>query len=73
LRKLQILDYEDEFVNVTDLLHEKTIKGWKQKISSYKKVRLLTSEILQFLKISGMTININGVINRMTTIIATKG
>lgn len=37
-----ILEYEKEFVNVTDLLHEKTNNVWKQKVSTYKKVRLLT-------------------------------
>jgi SAM-dependent methyltransferase len=67
-----ILDYEDEFVNVTDLLHERTNDVWKQKVSTYKKVRLLTNEIVGYLEANGMTINFNQCVNRLTTIIATK-
>lgn len=67
-----VLDFEDEFVNVTDLLHEKTGTVWKQKVSTYKKVRLLTSEVLAELEANGMTINFNQVVSRLTTIIASK-
>ena len=67
-----ILDYEDEFVNVTDLLHERINDFWKQKVSTYKKVRLLTNEIVEHLEANGMTINFNQLVNRLTTIIATK-
>ena len=66
------LEYEDEFVNVTDLLHEKINEIWVQKVSSYKKVRLLTSDIVENLKENGMTIIFNQLVNRLTTIIATK-
>jgi SAM-dependent methyltransferase len=67
-----ILDYEDEFVNVTDLLHESTDDVWKQKVSTYKKVRLLTNEIVGHLEGNGMTIKFNQIINRLTTIVASK-
>ncbi|MBJ7429406.1 MAG: methyltransferase domain-containing protein, partial [Bacteroidia bacterium] len=67
-----ILDYEDEFVYVTDLLHEKTDDVWKQKVSTYKKVRLFTNEIVAHLEGSGMTIKFNQIVNRLTTIIACK-
>jgi SAM-dependent methyltransferase len=67
-----ILDYEDEFVNVTDLLYERTDDVWKQKVSNYKKVRLLTNEIVGHLEGSGMTIKFNQIENRLTTIIASK-
>lgn len=68
-----ILDYEDEFVNVTDLLYERTDDVWKQKVSAYKKVRLLTSEIVGQLEANGMTIKFNQIVNRLTTIIASNG
>jgi SAM-dependent methyltransferase len=68
-----ILDYEDELVQVTDLLYERVDGIWKQRISSYKKIRLLTNEILACLEKSGMEISFNQVVNRMTTIIAVKG
>jgi SAM-dependent methyltransferase len=67
-----VLDYENEVVRVTDLLHEKTETGWKQKVSSYNKVRILTSEIVKRLEVSGMEIQLNEVINGMSTIIAVK-
>ena len=67
-----ILEYEDEFVIVNDLLHEKVSNEWQQKISSYKKVRLLPDEILAYLEEVGMTIIFNKFINRMVTMIAVK-
>jgi len=67
-----VLDYEDEFVNVTDLLHEKTNDVWKQKVSSYKKVRLITNEIVDDIEATGMKIIFNQLVNRLTTIIASK-
>src|SRR5690606_36022030 len=44
-----ILDYGIDFVNVTDLLYERTNDGWEQKVSTYRKVRLVTSEIVDLL------------------------
>jgi 2-polyprenyl-3-methyl-5-hydroxy-6-metoxy-1,4-benzoquinol methylase len=67
-----ILDYENEFVTVTDLLHEKEDGAWIQKVSSYQKVRLLTDEVIEYLGANGLSIEINEVNNRMTTIIAIK-
>lgn len=67
-----ILDYEDEYVNVTDLLHERTNDAWEQKVSSYTKVRLLTNEIVGYIEENRMTINFNQLVNRLTTIIASK-
>jgi hypothetical protein len=67
-----VLEYENEFIKVTDLLYERSHDGWKQKVSSYKKVRLLTHEIVEHLEENGMTINFNDITNRLTTIVATK-
>lgn len=67
-----ILDYEEEFVIVTDLLYEKVNEIWKQKVSTYKKVRLLTNEIVGHLEANSMTIKFNQLVNRLTTIIASK-
>lgn len=67
-----ILDYENDFVNVTDLLYEKTNDSWKQKVSTYRKVRLLTSEIVNLIESNGLIMSFNQIINRLTTIIATK-
>ncbi|HEY9489766.1 MAG TPA: class I SAM-dependent methyltransferase [Chryseosolibacter sp.] len=67
-----VLDYDNETVRVTDLLIEKTETGWKQKVSSYNKVRISTNQIAKILEASGMKIRLNQVINKMTTILAVK-
>jgi len=67
-----ILDYEENSVTVTDLLHEKTATGWLQKVSAYKKVRLTTAHVTQLLEANGLRIECNVVVNRLVTIIATK-
>ncbi len=67
-----ILDYEDEFVNVTDLFYERTDTVWKQKVSTYKKVRLSEKEVVGYLQASGMKIKFNKLVKGMTTIIASK-
>jgi SAM-dependent methyltransferase len=67
-----VLDYEEEFVTVTDLLYERTETGWKQRVSSYVKVRISSIEIVEFLEANGMKIQLNEVFNRLTTIIAVK-
>lgn len=67
-----IMDYFPEHVLVTDLLHEKTTKGWEQKVSTYSKVRLKPDWVIQQLEKCGMNINLNQVINRMNTVLVTK-
>jgi precorrin-6B methylase 2 len=67
-----ILDYEDEFVNVTDLLYERTNEVWEQKVSTYRKVRISTKNMVDYLEEAGMVIKFNNPINRLTTIMAGK-
>jgi len=67
-----VLDYYPEKVRVTDLLHEKTPGGWKQKVSSYFKVRIFPADVIAMLESAGFSIQLNTVINRMTTVIAIK-
>jgi SAM-dependent methyltransferase len=66
------LDYETDRVRVTDILHVKTESAWQQKVSSYYKVRLLPKDIVETIEKSGLLITFNKIVNRMTTIIATK-
>lgn len=68
-----VLDYEKEKVRITDLLYERTQMGWRQKVSSYYKVRIVTQEIIKALKERGMNIQLNQQIQGMTTVIAAKG
>ena len=66
------LEYSDEYVNVTDLLHEKINGEWMQFVSSYKKVRVLPEEIEKYLKDAGFEIEPNENFNRMIHLIANK-
>ncbi len=66
------LDYETDKVRVTDLLQVRTENGWQQKASSYYKVRLSPDEIVETIAGCGLDITFNEVVNRMTTLIATK-
>ncbi|WGS83991.1 methyltransferase domain-containing protein [Methylomonas sp. UP202] len=66
------LDYEADRVRVTDLLQVKTENGWQQKVSSYYKVRVSPDDVVKILTDGGLKVAFNKVVNRMTTIIATK-
>ena len=67
-----ILDYEKDFVNVTDLVHEHQEGAWKQKVSAYRKVRITPKHIIEMLHSSGLTVEHTDEINRMHYVIATK-
>lgn len=67
-----VLEYAHDTVRVTDLLNEKTETGWMLKVSSYNKVRLLTTKIANTLESAGFQIQMNSVINRITMVIAVK-
>lgn len=67
-----ILEYGAEKIKVTDLLYENLDGQWTQKVSSYEKVRIETSTIIEILKENRMVVERNEPINRMQTIIARK-
>jgi SAM-dependent methyltransferase len=67
-----ILDYEDDFVHVTDLLHEKINDVWHQKVSTYRKVRLTTKDVMNFLAQNKLTIAFDQTVNHLPTVIAIK-
>ncbi|MDB4901201.1 MAG: methyltransferase protein [Mucilaginibacter sp.] len=68
-----LLEYFPEHVRVTDLFYEKEESGWKQKVSSYNKIRISVSSIRNILLKNGMKIIFDDLVNRLNTIIATKG
>jgi len=67
-----ILDYQEEKVLITDLLHERKGAIWEQTISTYEKVRIRSVEIQEWLNDNGLSVVFNEVVNRLTTIIAVK-
>lgn len=67
-----VLDYEWERVRVTDLLQERGESGWRQKVSSYYKIRISPNEVVKWVEGAGMRVSFNQVINGLTTILAQK-
>jgi 2-polyprenyl-3-methyl-5-hydroxy-6-metoxy-1,4-benzoquinol methylase len=66
------LEYDHDFVSVTDLLYEKIDHGWQQKVSSYRKVRVASSQVIELLGRNGMSIIENQIIQGMIALIAQK-
>lgn len=67
-----ILDYEEESVYVTDLLHVKKAGSWEQSVSSYKKVRIIPETIAGYLTNAGLIIVLKQMHNGIVNIIACK-
>lgn len=47
------LEYEDETVNVHDILHERIETGWQQRVSTYRKLRLSVDWVISALNARG--------------------
>lgn len=67
-----VIDYLDNKITVTDLLHEKKNGTWTQKISSYEKLRLRADYVINKAEIIGFTVSENKNINRMIHLILKK-
>jgi SAM-dependent methyltransferase len=66
------LEYFEDKIKITDLLNERNGFAWKQRVSSYYKVRITTNMITDFLVYAGFVIDICDVHNGMTYIKAVK-
>ena len=66
-----VLDYEENFVKVTDLLHEKVDGKWGMKVSEYRKIRLTVAKVEALLKGNGFEIAEIDT-GRMNTLVARK-
>ncbi|UTW61279.1 methyltransferase domain-containing protein [bacterium SCSIO 12741] len=67
-----LLEYQNQSVRVTDLLHEKTESGWIQKVSSYQKVRVAPAEVEERIKELGLAITHSELMRGMHTLVAVK-
>ncbi len=67
-----ILEYHPDKVKVSDLLYEKLNGQWSQKVSTYEKVRISTSEIIRILEKNKMIIKLSETVNGMQMIVAQK-
>ena len=66
------LEYFKDKVRVTDILHEKIDGAWKQRVSSYYKVRVTASRMEQLVATAGFKIISKEIITRMNFLIAEK-
>ncbi len=66
------LEYGKNYIQVTDILQTNENGIWKQKISSYLKVRVTLNDVLNYLELNEMKIILNNLERGMFTIIAEK-
>lgn len=66
------LEYFPDHVQVFDIVNELQNGQWQQKISSYKKIKIVKDETLKLLRETGFGIQYEDVTRGMVTIIATK-
>ena len=66
-----VLDYEENFVKVTDLLHKKVEGKWVMKVSEYRKVRVTVEKVESLLRKNGFEIAEKDT-GRMNTLVAIK-
>ncbi len=67
-----ILEYFNDRVRVTDLLHEKTDGEWIQKVSSYFKLRITREQIVELMTKAGFKITCKEEINKLWYLVGEK-
>jgi SAM-dependent methyltransferase len=66
------LDYQPGYVEVNDLLHERTNGQWKFSASSYRKLRLTAAQVAGLLTTAGLTIEHASTEQGLVRLIAVK-
>lgn len=66
------LEYFEDKIRVTDLLHEYENGKWVQKVSSYNKTRITQDLVVNYLTAAGFKVTLNKLENRIINIIAQK-
>jgi SAM-dependent methyltransferase len=66
------LEYSPAYVTVHDIVHERTNGKWEQKVSSYKKLRIPHSSLVNRLKEEGFRIEYTNSENGLKTIIGVR-
>lgn len=67
-----VLDYEDDVVQVTDLLYQRHGDHWEQKVSTYRKVRLRKEGLVEQMITAGFRMLADETKNRMIYLIGEK-
>jgi 2-polyprenyl-3-methyl-5-hydroxy-6-metoxy-1,4-benzoquinol methylase len=66
------LEYFDEYVQVHDIIHKRENAHWRQKVSTYKKLRLSAENVISILGEAGFKIASSTTFNGMQLITAKK-
>jgi SAM-dependent methyltransferase len=66
------LEYGDDRVTVHDLLHEKEQGRWRQRVSSYCKLRLAPERVVERLTKLGLAIRVDTGMNGMTRVVGVR-
>jgi SAM-dependent methyltransferase len=66
------LEYGDDRVTVHDLLHEKEQGRWRQRVSSYCKLRLPPERVVERLTKLGLAIRVDTGMNGMTRVVGVR-
>jgi len=66
------LEYGDDRVTVHDLLHEKQQGRWRQRVSSYCKLRLPPERVVERLTKLGLAIRVDTGMNGMTRVVGVR-
>lgn len=66
------LEYTEDKIRVTDLLHEYENDKWVQKVSSYFKTRITRDLVVKYLTEAGFEIRVDKLENRLITLIGQK-
>ncbi len=67
-----VLDYEDDFVYVTDVVYEKRPEGWDQRASCYRKLRLRSEVVLARMEQSGLSAQVCQTVRGLTTVLSRR-
>ena len=66
------LEYDRKTVRVTDLLHERTADGWRQRVSSYEKIRLAKNIVVEAMQNSGLRVTLDTSFMRHLVVVGTS-
>ena len=67
-----LLEFEEAHVVVHDLLHERTVAGWRTAVSHYRKLRLAPAWVLRTLGAAGFEVRSEIAGNGMVRVVATQ-
>ena len=66
------LEYESDYVNVHDVLHERNGSTWQLRVSAYRKLRLSPEWVSAALQASGFSVRVEPGLGGMVRVVATS-